>query len=327
MTDRPDNSETFFSARKDNSKGVLSLEFSAAHARPVDHPYRYFVAGGESLAKIEQLLDDAKNRDAALLTFAQKHGAITLQGNEFVFGVNAATEPVPTTVRIIYTAQSGFYSDLAAPGKFKADPADYQGRTIAKELARIATLDDAAATAARKELERKYNAKLDGDTFTFPRWEQYVQSKPYPEHPSSRLVANPAFVKADRAAHFRPDAATPEGLKIAEELSEISYRQYPQQRFAQWIDSFRIDISLRQESKAPEAQAEAQKIGDEWIIKVPVVTEGIFGADGKGGMRMGDKEGWVLPPGAQPIAVSEYFAKLEKSGAIRALATKPATPG
>lgn len=324
MTDRPENSDNFFSARADN-KGILSLEWAAAHARPVSHPFRYFVAAGESLAKIEEMLRDAKNRDADLTAFAQKYGATSIQNGDFMFPKEAATEPVIPTVRMVYTAQHGFYCDITTPGQFKADAATFEGRVITKELQRIETLPAAEADAARKKLESKYNATLQGDTFTFPRWQQYVKSEAYPKEGTIRLVDNPIFTKSERNYGFTPDASTPEGLKIAEEMSAISYRQYPQERFSQWVDSFRIDISLRQETKTLKEKTEAEKIGDEWIIKVPVVTEGIFGADGKGGVISGYKEGWVLPPGAEPIAVSEYFAKLEKAGAIRPLA-KPPTP-
>ena len=106
----------------------------------------------------------------------------------------------------------------------------------------------------------------------------------------------------------------------------ITSRRYPEQRFAEWISSFALDISLRGLSENRDGnKAESEKIGEEWIIKVPVIVEGIFGVDGKGGIRTGEKEGWVMPPGATPIAVSQYFSKLENSGTLRALPTTAPT--
>lgn len=318
----PDNSAEFFSARR-AVPNVLSLDFNSSSPPSLDHPYRYFIAGGESLAKIEQFVDEAKNREAALKALAQKYGAQGIEQGEFVFGKDAEVEPITSNVVMYYKPKPVFISDLANPGKFYPDPTQYGGQQIRQKLQNIKAMPPAEAAAARKSLERGYDATLEGDFFIFRRWEQYVQSGSFPRYPSVRLKSNPLFTKVEGRDNFKPDAATEEGLRLVWELEEISSRQYSGRRFAQWIDSFRLDIS-NGFSEGSKDNAMAEKVGNEWLIRVPVIVEGIFGADGKGGSRTGDKEGWVEPPGATPIAISDYFARLEKAGALRTVATKTA---
>jgi hypothetical protein len=319
--DRPDNSPTFFSARRPEST-VLGIGCTAyAAGRPTAHPWRYFVAAGESLAKIEQFIAEAKTVNELLQSLAAEVGADATSNGYFTFE-NAEVEAIAPQLRLQFKSNTDFICNAACPGDFFPDLRYSGGMAVQVDIIAIQSLPAEEVEAARDALAKKYGAQsFDGKFFHFQWWEQQVELAPMPVEQQFRLKSNPAFVRGPHHSNlFRPDRETDEGRAIEKKMSEIVSRRYPEQRLAQWISSFALDISLRGLNEGPDPKsAEAEKIGDEWIIKVLVIVEGIFGVDGKGGMRTGEKEGWVMPPGAKPIAVSEYYGKLEKSGTLRAL--------
>ena len=321
--DKPDHSDTFFSARRPAST-VFGMEaHSSAFGKSMDHPWRYFVAGGESLAKIEQVIAESKTVDDGLKALAAEVGAEDVNNGYFIFK-NADVEAVAPQVRLQYTRNEIFICNAASPGDFFPNPRYREGMAVKRDIIAIQDLAAEEAEAARAALAKKYKAEsFDGKFFHFHGWEELVESAQIQREKKFRLKSNPAFV---RGAHdgdaFSVDQETDEGFRIAAKMSEITSRRYPEQRFAQWISSFALDLSLRGNGEGGDRKsAEVEKIDGEWIVKVTVVFAGIFGVDGKGGVRTGEKEGWVMPPGAKAIAVSEYYAKLEKSGTLRALPT------
>lgn len=70
-----------------NNADTLSLAFhtSATRKTRVFHPWRYFVAEGETLAKIGELLTIAGNAPKLAETLAEKAGAISFDGFGFKF--------------------------------------------------------------------------------------------------------------------------------------------------------------------------------------------------------------------------------------------------
>lgn len=310
--EKPDNSDTFFSARMPDSK-VTTLTWG----HRVEHPWRYFVAAGESLKKLEQLVAASKTVDADLLAFVKSFGADEVRGGYFIFN-NAEIQAIPARMLLKYMPNPLFVCEASTPGDFFPDRSNAEGRKLQREVESVA-----ASESARAELAKKYGAEsFDGKVFHFPDWEEHVQAVP-PGEKKYRLKSNPLFVHGvqDGRDSFLPDLATDEGMKISEREREIGRGRNPDRVFADWIASFELDISYHTPQQSNRPKAEVEKIGNEWIIKVPVIVEGIYGADGKGGVLTGQKEGWVLPPGAKPISISEYFAKLEKSGSLRAVAT------
>lgn len=325
---KPDNSPTFFSARKGRST-VLDLKYVhlrhfAALTKSVDHPWRYFVAAGDTLAKLEVVIAQSKTVTADLQALATEVGAESLNGAQFVFP-KAEFEVVPTVVRMQYGRNKLFLSKATAPSDFFPDVlGHHEGASVKQEMLRIKGLPDTEAQAAREALARKYDAEsFDGTYFHFSDWEDQLQNAPMQREKKLRHKTKPTFVRAAYDGdNFTADRETDEGFLLAQRMYEISARSSPERCFADWIASFELDLSLSGRSEMHNRpKPEAEKVGDEWIVKVPVVVEGIFGEDGKGGSRVGDKEGWVLPPGAKPIAISEYYAKLETSGGLRSLAT------
>ena len=317
---KPDNSDTFFSARKPESK-VLSLQFNRPFSKNVEHPWRYFVAGGLSLAKLQQVLAESNDVDADKNALAKSVGADSYS-NGFIF-TNAEVEPVNPAVRLCLKSNSIFTCDISTPGNFYPD-VDAGGAEIKRRMRAIESLPEAEIQAARDALAKEVDAEsFDGNFFHFTDWASDVATASPPREQMFRLKSNPAFVRGEYGEGFSPDWNTDEGFTIGEKLSEIGKHIYPEKRFSDWLESFALDISLTGRRERERKQAEVENIGGEWIIKVPVVVEGIFGADGKGGVISGYKEGWVLPPGAAPISVSDYFAKLENSGSLRSLPQAP----
>ncbi|MBY0359749.1 MAG: hypothetical protein K2W82_17235 [Candidatus Obscuribacterales bacterium] len=319
---KPDNSATFFSARKPVStvhELALCVRNPASCGKVVDHTWRYFIAEGESLALIERAIAESKTVNDDLKALAAEVGAQHAYHGSFSFE-NAEAEAVVPQVRLQYIPNEAFVCNATAPGKFFPNLRCSEGLAVRQAIVAMQDLPAAEVQAAREALAKKYKAdSFDGTFFHFNRWEEQVESVPAEREKKFRLKSNPAFLSSPRELGvFVPDLETDEGFRIAGKMNEILARQYPERRVAQWISSFELDISYSpRREKSPAAEVE--KIGEVWIIKVPAIVAGIYGEDGKGGTLSGFKEGWVLPPGAKPIAISEYFAKLEKSGSLRAL--------
>ncbi|MDE2021161.1 MAG: hypothetical protein KGJ13_12565, partial [Patescibacteria group bacterium] len=130
---------------------------------------------------------------------------------------------------------------------------------------------------------------------------------------------------------FYPDRTTPRGQEISEKARQMQMLRYPERRFADWLGSLNVDTNEGGHPRygdRDKKSAEIEKIGDLWIIKVPVVGKGIYGADGKGGMLSGYEDSWTVPPNATPIKISDYFKLLEDSNALSQMPTtkKPPKP-
>lgn len=352
--DKPDNSETFFSGRQFTST-VIDLKLPLLTIKPVSHPYRYFVAAGESLRMLEQFIAESKTVDEDLKVIAKEAGATAVDSNRAFAFNNPVAEPVIPQMRLMYRQYRIFISNITAPGNFFPDLRDSHGCTVQNEIMSIRDLPANDLEAARAALAKKYNAEsFDGKFFHFKGWEHQVDVLPERHNNKMcRLKCNPAFIAYDQSIRqFTPDFETDEGFRIGTKVNEVLSHRFPEQRFAQWISSFTLDICLHGKStNTNNSPVEAEKIGDEWIIKVPVITECMFGEGGNGGPQTGnsggegwsmagpsicdenrkgqrpisDTEGWVLPPGAKSIAISEYYAKLEASGSLRAQSTSKKT--
>lgn len=323
MSKKQDNSPTFFSARRPNST-VFDMQSQcgpSAFPKVLSHDWRYFVAGGESLDKIKQFIAESSGVDNALKALAQEVGAVEAQDSYFIFE-NAEVDAIGRQNRLMFIPNEAFICDADNSGNFFANVQNLDGIALKREIIAIQSLPEAEVEAARLALALKYKAEsFDGKFFRFHDWQDLVDYATTRQRKKFRLKSNPAFVRdATDGDYFSLDWETDEGFLLADRVKEITARRYPAQRFGQWLASFELDLSLSGQSEnRNRPQAEAEKLGEEWIIKVPVIVEGIFGADGEGGMRTGEKEGWVLPPGAKAIAVSQYFSMLEDSGSLRAL--------
>lgn len=320
MNKKTDNSPTFFSARRPPS-AIFAMSGLAALPKALSYDWRYFIADGESLDKIKQLIVEQSGVDDALKALAQEVGAVEAKDGYFVFA-NAEVEVMARPHRLQLITNEAFICDADNSGNFFANMQHPDGIALKREIIAIQNLPQADQEAARLALALKYNAEsFNGKFFRFKDWQDLVESATTRHKKKFCLKSNSAFVRdADDGDYFSLDWEIDEGFLLADRMREITARRNPAQRFGQWIASFALDISLSGRSENPNRpQAEAERLGDEWIIKVPVIVEGIFGADGTGGVRTGEKEGWVLPPGAKAIAVSKYFSMLENSGSLRTL--------
>lgn len=296
------------------------------------HPWRYFVADGASLAKLEQILADYQGVDAALQALAEEVGAVSVVPGPYFEFKDPKVQSFKTPLRLVYGPDPTFICNATAPEDFFPDVTDGDGAVVKSELIAIRALPADEQDTARAALAAKYKAEsFDGTFFHFPECDEDLEKHSTSRTKKLRLKSNPAFICEDdgegnEANAFSLDLETDEGFLLSQRLNEIFARRYTEQRLTQWIHSFALDLSLNGRSaNADRTVAEAERIGNEWIIKVPVIIEGIYGADGRGGSWTGNKEGWVLPPDAKPISVSEYYAKLELSGSLRSLAP-PAAP-
>lgn len=229
-----------FSAKNDEQLLTLAFEKAATRETRVYHPWRYFIADGETLQQINTIISEYATVDQAYVDLAKKTGAKSYDGSAFAFD-------------------------------FKADEV----------------------------------LELTGDERVGKGSEPWQ---------CARIERLPGWVMTNNRSYgrFMPDVATPEGAAIEAECAALKERAQPALRFAQWLGAAGIEVP--QDGNYPfgtqvRASASATKIGDQWIVAVPVSVKPNTRID-----HTSVTEEWTVPPGAKPITVAEYFCLLENRG-------------
>ncbi len=212
-------------------------------SKSLGHPWRYFVAGGETLRMLEKCIDEA--------IAAKTGGVVEQMYKDYALQVGA----------------TGYDRGLFS---FEYEDTDFIPRKV-------------------------------GDA-------------------AMRFKRNPDFMTYNPQAGFLPDPETTVGKIIIRDIFDLSLVKDAPKRFAEWLENNAVRTNQNMHPRFGEGSdiksAEALKIGGDWIIRVPVIGEGIYGEDGKGGVLTGYRETWVLPPDSKPLRVSEFFRLLETEGAI-----------
>lgn len=240
-----------------NAKTItLAFEKAATREAQLFHPWRYFVAGGETLQKIQDIVADYENVKQGYEDLAARAGAKSYDGNSFYFDFKPE-EMLPLT------------------GNERVDN------------------------------------NLQGGRGSEP-WQ------------CKRIERLPGFVVTDSRAYgqFIPDVATPEGAALRDACKDIKERAQPAVRFARWLGCEGIEVPENPDypyGTKKRVSATATKVGEAWIVAVPVVTVQAGGYQSKI-----FKEEWTLPPDSKALAVSEYYGLLEQNRLLQN--TPPQTP-
>lgn len=229
-----------------NAKTItLAFEKAATRETSIFHPWRYFVAGGETLQKIKDIIADYSNVQQGYIDLAAKAGAKSYDGDSFYFDFK--------------------------PEEMKP---------------------------------------LTGDERVDNNFQGGKGSEPWRCKSIERI---PGFVVTDSRAYgqFIPDVATPEGAALRDACSELKERAQPAVRFARWLGCKGIEVPESPDypyGSKKRVFATATKVGEQWIVAVPVVTvpEGSY-------PPKSFKEEWTLPPDSKALTVSEYFGLLEQN--------------
>lgn len=241
----------------DAAAKTLTLAFEKAATRETQlfHPWRYFVAGGETLQKIEDIIADYSNVKQGYADLAARAGAKSFDGDSFDFE-HSYEEMIPLTgkERVDYHARGG-----------------------------------------------------NGDE----PWQ------------CKRIERIPGFLVSDgrSSGQFYPDVATEEGRALRDACREMKERAQPYVRFARWLGCENVQVfeDPMYQGTRKNASATATKVGDQWIVAVPVVVTPDSAYQPKS-----FKEEWVIPPDSKALAVSEYYGLLEQNKLLQN--TPPQTP-
>jgi hypothetical protein len=282
------------------------------------HPFRYFIARGETLARIEGAIQDAMLYQSRLNDIAAEYGADKIEYSSFFFANPATIKAAPVIMRAL--KERKFIVCPAAPGHFLPNPHEYGSPALHDKLDRlnIAMGDDAARL--KKELCRETDANdiVDGH-FVFNDADN-AEDIAFTAPP--RLCANPLFIMPDKhSIGFIPDPSTPAGLALARRVAALHEQKNPLQRVMKWLGAWEVNTDphghprFKDSPSRPneKTSGRCEKIDDEWIVAVPVIGAGSYGADGKGGMLSGYQEEIAVPPGAVPLSIADYFARLERA--------------
>ena len=239
--------DKFTASRADNAL-TLAFEKAATQETKIFHPWRYFVAGGETLAKIQEFIADVANVAQEKEDFKNKIGAKKYNGTygiEFDFDQNDML-PLSGTERVDY--------------------------------------------------------HLNGGNGSEP-WQ------------AKRIASVPDFIVSDGRTYgqFHPDVSTPRGRAIRDEMQKIEEKAQPSKRFAQWLGAANVDVPRNPAYSGDRVKlsAIATKIGDEWIVAVPVEIV----PDPH--PQKSYTETWIVPPDAAPLSVGEYFTRVEKNNLLK----------
>ena len=311
-------------------------EHAQALARPYKrmgwHPYRYFLAGGETLQKIESLIDDARAVEGTMQALITRVGAAAYHTSMGAFELNAATPFDLETVSKPYLyldENPNFYADLTVPNRYFPMVV---GKSAAAELAnwRMVQQLNTASGAERDRLLAYFKdnwglENFDGEAFVFTKGTPSARYKVV-EKQTIKGRADLMLVP-DSGRFFCPDVSTPEGMQIIKELEDIEHASWPLSRLNAWMGTNAIDTNphshprfsgynFKDSSSDRVKGAIVQKIDGQWVIGVPVAGKGLYGKAGLGGVLSGFIEEIVVPPDCTQISVSQYFAMLEKTDAI-----------
>lgn len=116
-----------------------------------------------------------------------------------------------------------------------------------------------------------------------------------------------------------PEPGHSSGRGIQEKCLALKLRANPDARFAAWLGVSDINTNPDGETRFKDhplwpndrKSATARKIGDQWIVAVPVTGEAVYGPAGRQGGAIAYQERWPIPPDSPPLAVSDYFRLLE----------------
>lgn len=282
------------------------------------HPFRYFIARGETLAKIEGAIQEAMLYSSRLADLAAEYGADKIEYSSFFFADPATLKAAPVIMRALNERK--FIANPATPDRFLPNPNDYGAPALYDKLdrLRIAMGDDVARL--KKDLCRETGADdiIDGH-FMFndtSKAEDIAFTAP------PRLRTNPLFIMPEKhSIGFIPDPSTDAGLALARRLAALHEQKNPLQRVMKWLGAWEVNTDPHGHPRFKDSpgrpndktSGRCEKIGDEWIVAVPVIGAGSYGADGKGGMLSGYQEEIAVPPGAVPLSIADYFARLERA--------------
>lgn len=237
--------------KADSTAKVLTLAFEKAATAEtrVSHPWRYFIAGGETLQQIETIISDYSTVAQGYADLAKKAGAKSYDGTSFEF--------------------------------------DHK-------------YDEMVALSGTERVD--YN--LSGGAGNAP-WQD------------KRILRIPGFVVSDgrSSGQFYPDVATPEGRALRDDCKALKERAQPAVRFAQWLGASGVEVPVDPQypyGSKTHVSASVTKIGEDWIVAVPVIA-----TPNDRFKPTGFTEEWIVPPGATPLGVSEYFGLLEKNSLIK----------
>ena len=287
------------------------------------HPYRYFIAGGETLQLIEDALSNAIAHPANMRTLADLVGADTItEYNRFFFTDSTVDKPAPVIKLAIHDEQ--FIADAQTPNRFLPNPHAHNSAYLHDKLSRLqsATDDDAATQKADLCKETRASDIIDGH-FVFNDADRDAQQIVFT--PPPRLSANPLFIMPGKHPRgFAPDASMPAGLAITRLLNELSAQKFPLQSVMKALGCWEVNTDphghprFKDDAGRPNDKysGKCEKIGNEWIVAVPVIGAGRYGANGEGGSLSGYQEEITVPPGSTPLPIADYFARLEKAGML-----------
>jgi len=153
-----------------NTKKVLTLAFENAATRETQifHPWRYFIAEGETLNKINEIMSDVTTVEQNNIAFAKKIGAkqyngsygtefdfngedmVTLTGQELVdYNLDGGKGHSPYQAKRILSIPDFVVSDGRTYGQFHPDIATKRGREIRDEMKSLEGISKPAARFAR----------------------------------------------------------------------------------------------------------------------------------------------------------------------------------
>lgn len=195
------------------------------------------------------------------------------------------------------------------------------------------------AAGAYEDLAREVGAQnYDGNSFGFEfegseienlagneRVDFHLNGQTGQPFQCGRIARIPDFVVTNGRSYgaFYPDVATPRGKSIRDKCVALKEIAEPAARFARWLGSHNVKIfpDPHYVGDTKTVSAKAEKIGDAWIVAMPVVATLERGSNGAFGSL---KEEWNVPPDSKPLAVSEYFTLLEKAGLLQNSPPAPA---
>jgi len=287
------------------------------------HPYRYFIAGGETLTLIEDAISNAIAHPANLRALADQVGADPItEYNRFFFSDSTVDKPAPVIKLALHDEQ--FIADPQTPDRFLPNPHAHNSADLHDKLACLqsASGDDAPAQKAALCKETHASDIIDGH-FVFNDADRDAQQIVFT--PPPHLSANTLFIMSGKHARgFAPDASTPAGLAITRRLQELNEQRFPLQSVMKALACWEVNTDphghprFKDNASRPNDKysGKCEKIGNEWIIAVPVIGAGRYGANGEGGSLSGYQEEITVPPGSTPLSIADYFARQEKAGML-----------
>ncbi len=123
---------------------VLTAHFNEKgrqSTKSVGHPWRYFVADGESLEKIEQFIKDSRNVETIYQDFADSVGAKAYNGRSFEFDFDMKDlEQIEGQSNMRFRKDPDFTTPCMSMGDFYPDRETERGREIGEKAQQLQAL-------------------------------------------------------------------------------------------------------------------------------------------------------------------------------------------